>query len=95
MKNRLKRLFGKKIGEHSLLPFALTIIVDPISKNVGWVMANFAPVSYELIYKGLDKCRDDFKLQEAAANARAQMEAEAKKAAANKPQSAKQEAPKP
>jgi hypothetical protein len=71
MKNRLKQLLGNKKKMEPIPPFAITILVDPATANYRWSVTVFGSVPFPLIYEVLEKCRDDFKLREAAIQAQA------------------------
>ena len=83
MRNRIARMFKKKEKAQPFLPFAITVMADPMNKKVGWRMVNFGPVPYPLIYQALDKCRNDFVLQEAANQNQRNLEEQRKNAQPN------------
>jgi len=75
MKNRLKRLLGKKEKMITPAPFALTVLMDPSAGKIGWNLVSLGPVPYPLIYEVLDKCKAQFIIDEASALAQAQISA--------------------
>jgi hypothetical protein len=83
-KNGLKQLLGNKKPE-PLPPFAITILVDQATGNYRWSMTVFNPVPYPLIEKILEKCRDDFKLQEAVTKAQQELKSRQEQKTAEPP----------
>jgi hypothetical protein len=73
MKNRFKQLLGKKEKANIIPPFAITILVDRTTGEYRWSTTIFSSVPFPLIYQVLEKCRDDFKLQEAVVKAQQEL----------------------